>query len=223
MKTDNKLPVYTLTIENIDFDGIQGISIVEEPAIEEYFMKFSKVEKINFTETKSNEEKKIITGPALIPDKLIYRRVNGNKFNVKFERDVIEEIRNKFLINFKQKNINLNHAVNANNVSVVESWIIEDNKNDKANVLGFDLPKGTWMVSMKIDNDIVWESIKDGDLKGFSIEAWLTSNLVDEDFNKVEDVEAILSSIEDFIEKNEISKEEAEELQQYVKELNEIL
>jgi len=209
-----ELPLYTLTVENIDFDGIQGISIVDEPAIEEYFMKFSKQEKLNETEIIDfNEEKRIITGPALIPNKLIYRRdAFNNEFNVKFEKDVIEQIRNKFLINFKQKNINLNHGINANNISVVESWIIEKSEIDKAKVLGYNLPEGTWMISMKIDNDLVWDSIKAGEFKGFSIEAWLTSHLVIEDnpkkqeeiFEDVPDVHVILDLFDEII--TEITK-----------------
>ena len=204
-----ELPLYTLTLDNINFDGITGISIVDEPAIEEYFMKFSKE---NQTEINIiNEEKRIITGPALIPNKKIFRRVEGNEFNVMFEKDAIEHIRNNFLINFKQQNVNLQHGVNANDISVVESWIIRNSSNDAANEMGFNLPAGTWMVSMKVDNDLVWEAIKAGEFKGFSIEAWFTSNLIeekiktnDEDiFNDIPDVHVILNELEELINENE--------------------
>jgi hypothetical protein len=57
-------------------------------------------------------------------------------------------------------------------MSVIESWIIEDEKKDKSNLYGFNLPKGTWMISMKVNNDEIWNKVKAGEVKGFSIEGY---------------------------------------------------
>jgi len=171
-------PIYELNLENINFDGMKAISIVEFPAIEEDFMKFSKIEDIKLSEL--NTEKRIITGPALIPDKLIYRKDESRgKYYVKFSADTIVKLSENFLKKFKQQNINIEHEIEVNDVTVIESWIVKNSENDKSNELGFNIPTGTWMISMKIDNDVIWDKIKSGDLKGFSIEALLSNHLVE--------------------------------------------
>jgi hypothetical protein len=174
-------------------------------------MKFgtqSKRNKFNFGA--ANVEKRIVTGPALIPDKKIYRSdMWRGEYEVMFSAEAIEGIRNYFLSNFKQKDVTVDHAFNANNISVVESWVIEDAANDKANALGFkDLPKGTWMISMKVDNDDVWSAVKNNELRGFSIEAYLSQTLIEASvqqfdivIEEIEEIDQILKDIEDFIEK----------------------
>lgn len=173
----NELPKYELTIDDINYDGVTAISIVKFPALEENFMLFSK-EKCNFTISKSNIEKRIVTGPALIPDKEIYRfnYLTGEEYNVYFSKDTVNKIAENFLIQNKNSNITLEHQANINDVSVVESWIVNNSKNDKSNELGFKINDGTWMVSLKINNDEIWENIiKEGKVKGFSIEGWFTT------------------------------------------------
>ncbi len=181
MDKEDKLPVYELTMENLDYDSITAVSLVDFPAIEKDFMAFSKKSKGRFEFGKTDPEKKIITGAALIPDKLIYRfDMLRGEFEVFFSKDTIEKISQIFLKDHKQNSVTVQHENAVNNIYVFESWIIEDPKNDKANALGFEeLPAGTWMISMKVDNDDIWDQIKDGDIKGFSIEAYVSSVLTE--------------------------------------------
>ena len=77
-----------------------------------------------------------------------------------------------FLMKGNQNNSTLEHNIELKGMSVVESWIIEDEKRDKSRKYDFDLPVGTWMVSMKVNNDEVWNQVKAGEVKGFSIEGY---------------------------------------------------
>ena len=110
-------------------------------------------------------------GPALIPNKKIYRRSGEEEYYIFFSDDTVRKAAELFLSKGKQNNSTLEHEIELNGMSVVESWIIEDKEKDKSNLYGFDLPLGTWMVSMKVNNDEVWSSyVKTGKVKGFSIE-----------------------------------------------------
>lgn len=153
-------------------EGIDAIALVEFPAIEVDFQYFAS-EKSNVTFAKINEEKHIVTGPAMIPDKLIYRYdpQTNEEYDVWFSKDTVKKISEKYLIEGKQAATNIEHETPVENVTLVESWIVEDPKLDKAVALGYDVPVGTWMVSLKVNNDDVWnELVKQGEVKGFSIE-----------------------------------------------------
>ncbi len=228
MEENEKLPLYILGLDDLDFDGITAISLVDFPAIEENFIKLAKASKRNdYLFGKTDTLKHIVTGPALIPDKKIYRAdMFRGEFEVMFTSEGIEKIRDYFLQNFKQKDITVDHVINANNISIVESWIIEDKANDKANALGFDLPKGTWMVSMKIENGEVWDRIEDGELKGFSIEAYLSQTLIsaaikekelneisDEDEGDVEEVNKILDNLDAALNDPEVDIDEVKKIE----------
>jgi len=162
--------IIEVELEDLDFDGISKISLVDEPAIEEYFIKLSK--EIKLQEIKP--EKRMVTGAALVPDKEVYRNANGMEFYIVFREDTIRKAAELFMKQNRLNDTNLNHQLNVNNVTIVESWIIEDPEKDKAMALGMNLPKGTWMISMKIDNDKVWEMIKNDDIRGFSIEGFFS-------------------------------------------------
>ena len=120
----------------------------------------------------STDEKMIITGPAMTPNTLIPRRSeDGKNFHVYFTEETIEKISKKFFEFNKTNNTDVNHNgdVVIDN-TLLESWIVEDTEMDKSKLLGFDVPKGTWMVSYKINDQDTWQKIKDGSLNGFSIE-----------------------------------------------------
>ena len=150
---------------------VLGISLVDSPAIESDFLYFSEQKPIYF----ESNEKKIVCGPVIVPDKPIYRRIDNDEFYVTFGKDVTENLSQKFLKNGFQKNWTLGHERDTNGLSVVESWIKVDMEKDKSVALGLDanLPKGTWFVSCKVDNDDVWNSIKNGEFHGFSIESFV--------------------------------------------------
>ena len=119
----------------------------------------------------SSDDKMIITGPAMIPRQLIARRDEmGNLFHVYFSEETIEKIARKFLADNNTHNTDINHDNNVvHENTLLESWIVEDPEKDKAAALGFNVPKSTWMVSYKINDQKTWERIKAGELNGFSV------------------------------------------------------
>lgn len=134
---------------------VQAISLVDYPAIEEDFIALSKQLPIT-------TDKMELIGPVLIPDKLIYRRIEGREFYISFDAETIEQLANDYLANGFQYNFTLDHKAETNDVVVVQSWVtLEDG----------EYPKGTWMIKAKVNNEDLWQSIKSGEFKGFSIES----------------------------------------------------
>ena len=151
--------------------GVDAISIVEHPAIEEDFITLSKDYKFEFKEV--DNEKRILMGAAMIPEKPIYRRDGEEEYYVFFTKETIQRAAELYLTNGKQGNATLEHQAKLTGLTLVESWIIEDSQKDKSAAYGLEYPVGTWMVSMKVNNDDVWkEYVKEGRVKGFSIEGW---------------------------------------------------
>ncbi len=151
--------------------GIDAISIVEHPAIEEDFITLSKDYKFEFKEV--DDEKRVLMGAAMIPEKPIYRRDGDEEYYVFFTKETIRRASELYLINGKQSNATYEHQDKIDGLSLVESWIIEDSEKDKSRKYGLEYPVGTWMVSMKVNNDKIWdEYVKSGKVKGFSIEGW---------------------------------------------------
>lgn len=159
-------------------EGVDAISIVEDPAIEENFIYLSHGSK-PLTFAKVSEERRIIVGPALIPNMPIYRKNGEDEFYVYFTKDTVQRVAHKFIAEGRQGQATLDHAVRAGGVSVVESWVVEDETNDKLLAYGLKAPKGAWMVMMKIDNNAIWEDyIKTGKVKGFSIEGYFSEKKI---------------------------------------------
>lgn len=158
--------------EDAAVNGIDAISIVEHPAIESNFIALKdEKQQVKFAEV--DQDKRIIMGPALIPNKPIYRRDGDKEFYVYFSEKTIRRAAELFLMKGNQNNATLEHEVDLKGLSVVESWIVEDPELDKSKL--YDLPavKGQWMVTMKVENEDVWkEYIKSGAVQGFSIEGW---------------------------------------------------
>ena len=155
--------------------GIDAVSVVESPAIEENFVALSKHE-VELKEV--DKEKRILMGAALIPNKKIYR-VNAKKeeYYIYFSEDTVRQAMELFFKNGNQSNATYEHKDAVKGMTVVESWLIEDSEKDKSTLYGFSLPKGTWMISMKVDNDEVWNDVKAGKVKGFSIEGYFADKL----------------------------------------------
>lgn len=173
---NEEIEVFELFIdEDADMSGIEAISIVENPAIEEDFV-YLKSHKVKFASL--DNDKRLLIGPALIPDKKIIRLNEDNqKYYIYFSKDTVRKASELFLTRNKQNNSTLEHEVAINGLSVVESWIIEDAVKDKSRKYGMNLPIGTWMVSVKVNNDEIWqEYVKSGAVKGFSIEGFFTDN-----------------------------------------------
>lgn len=122
----------------------------------------------------SSEEKRILTSPVLLPEQNIYRSFDGKECNVFFSADTIEKLQQNFFKKHYQDYSTFEHKDLLEGVFFFESWIVTDSKNDKAFALGFDVPVGTWMMSMKVENQTIWdEYVKTGKITGFSIDSRL--------------------------------------------------
>ena len=163
------MDIVELFIDEEDAIGIEAISVVESPAIEEDFIALKNQE---FKLAEVDKEKRILMGAALIPNKPIYRRNEDNEYYIYFSRDTVRKASELFFINGNQNNSTLEHQVPLTGLSVVESWIVESEK-DKTRHYNMEVPIGTWMVSMKVLNDEIWNDyVKTGKVKGFSIEGY---------------------------------------------------
>ena len=158
--------------ENEEMVGIDAVSIVENPAIESDFITLASDE---IQLAKIDEEKKLLLGAALIPNKPIFRKRNDTMFYVYFSKDTVRRASELFFQNSNQNNATLEHQMSVKGLTVVESWIVEDTKMDKSAKYGLEMPEGTWMISMKVENDEVWtDYVKTGKVKGFSIEGFFS-------------------------------------------------
>lgn len=155
--------------------AIDAISLVTSPAIETDFVYFNKEN--NLTLAKIDEEKRMLVSPALIPYKQIYRyNADTDKhYYVYFTADTVRKSAEAFIKHHNTNNATIQHEYKVTGVSVIESWISESETKDKSNLYGYELPKGTWFVSMRIENDEVWQQIKSGELKGLSIEGYFVN------------------------------------------------
>lgn len=161
--------------ENDDVSGIEAVSIVENPAIEEDFVAL-KNQEFKFAEV--NKEKRILMGAALIPNKPIYRKNEDKEYYIYFSRDTVRKASELFFIKGNHNKSTLEHQVPLAGLVAVESWIVEDLEKDKSRAYGMEVPLGTWMLSMKVMNDDVWENyVKTGLVKGFSIEGYFADRL----------------------------------------------
>jgi hypothetical protein len=151
--------------------GVEALPWVER-TIEQY-ENMSSEEEMTFSVF--NAEQRLVVGPAMIPDKMIIRRneITGEIYYVYFTAETIKKLQQKFMQEKLLDKTNIEHGRKfLSGVDVVESWIVEDSKLDKQQVFGMDYPKGTWMISMKVNNDDTWDKVKDGKLKGFSVQGY---------------------------------------------------
>jgi hypothetical protein len=148
-----------------------------------------------------NAEQRIVVGPAMIPDKMIIRRneITGDIYYVYFTSETIKKLQQKFMMEKLLNKTNIEHSRKfLNNVDVVESWIIEDSQKDKQQVFGMDYPKGTWMISIKVNDDATWSKVKDGKLKGFSVQGYFLERAKFSSINNdlLEEIKQILKEVE---------------------------
>jgi len=168
--------IIELILDEEDLDaGVEAISIVESPAIESDFVAL-KNQEIKLAEV--DKEKKILMGALLIPDKPIYRNGSEGEYYIFFSKDTIVKASQMFLQNGNQSRSTLEHAQALNGLTLVESWIVEDKAKDKTALYGLDVPVGTWMGSVKVNNKDVWnEYVKTNKVKGFSIEGYFADKM----------------------------------------------
>lgn len=167
----SELETIELFIDDLEDTGIDAISLVEYPAIEENFVALSK-QKIEM-KTMDND-KRLVLGLALVPNKPIYRNNKGYEYNITFSEQTVRKAAEKYLKSLKIHNTTVEHEMEVGGVFLTESWIVEDTKRDKTALYGLQAPVGSWVVSMRIENDEVWEKVKAGEYLGFSIEGVFT-------------------------------------------------
>lgn len=168
-----------------DSDGIDAISMVDRPAIEENFIALSE-ELVTLAEV--SEEKRLLMGAALIPNRKIYRKDDktGEEYYIFFSEKTVRQASELFFINANQSEATIQHQrEKVKGMTVVESWIIEDKEMDKSKKYGLDLPVGTWMISMKCHNEDVYAKAKKGEIKGFSIEGYFADREEQELLNEI--------------------------------------
>jgi len=155
--------------------GIEAISIVESPAIESDFVAL-KTEEIKLAEI--DKEKRILLGALLIPNKPIYRKGDEGEYYIFFSKDTIAKASQLYLRNGYQNNSTLEHNENLKGLTLVESWLVEDEVQDKSRKYGLNVPVGTWMGAVKVNNDEIWnEYVKTNKVKGFSIEGYFADKM----------------------------------------------
>ena len=178
--------------------GIDAISIVENPAIEANFLAL-KSDEIKLAEV--SKDKKILMGALLIPNKPIFRTGAEGDYYIYFSRDTVEKASQLYLKNGNQNNSTLEHQHELNGLTLVESWIVEDAEYDKSRKYGLNVPVGTWMGSIKVNNDDVWNDyVKTGKVKGFSIEGYFVDKMQNKPDMAEQKAQKLLSKIKNIIE-----------------------
>lgn len=162
--------LYEMIVDDELVEGVFAMSLVDEPAIEVDFTLLSKNDKFRIDlnlEKNIDTTRHVVMGPMLIPDKVIPRK----NYDIIFSKDTIRRISENFMIQGKKDNVTIQHKVNVNKIYLIESWIVEDTEKDKSANYGYKLPVGTWCGTYKVNDDNLWnEFIKNGILKGFSLE-----------------------------------------------------
>lgn len=180
----NKIKHYAVTFDS----DVYAISLVDEPAIEENFIYLSKDKQEQIFLEK--EDKHLIVGAVLVPNKPIYRNNGKEEFYIQFSKETIEHLAYEYLMNGRMYSVTTDHKDIADDICLVESWI-KTSENDKSNDYGMNLPIGTWIAAMKVENEEVWQRVKQGELKGFSIESFVNLdeiNLKKQNTNMTEEV-----------------------------------
>ena len=174
-----KKKIYKVGIDSETY----AISLVESPAIEETLVALEEQKPIKVQ--LADEEKYMVYSAVLVPDKPIYRRNDdGDEFYIEFTKESIEKMAQEYLMNYRQNEITLDHETMANDITLVESWIKTDMYKDKSVAIGLseDLPIGTWIAGLKVNQIDAWNRIKNGELRGFSVESMISL----EEFSKQE-------------------------------------
>ena len=166
MLKDNMEELFELILDG-DEDGVFANSLVAAGAIERDFVYFSN--EVLFAEV--SDEKRLVAGPMLIPNKKILRMTeDGERYYVYFSEHTIEDVARKFMKNGFGREVTLEHGDKTSGVYLTELWLVEQPLKDKSNLYGFTLPKGTLFAVYKVENEEVWQKVKDGTFNGYSIE-----------------------------------------------------
>ena len=184
--------------EKDELSGVDAISVVESPAIESNFVAL-KSEEIKLAQV--DTEKRILMGPVLIPEKPIYRRDGDYEYYIYFSKDTVNKASQLFFKKGNQNNWTLEHEKNIKGLTVVESWIVEDTQKDKSSIYNLSVPIGTWMASVKVEDDTIWNDfVKTGKVKGFSLEGFFADKYDKKELSKqITEEEIIIEKIKQLL------------------------
>jgi len=180
------------------------------PAIEEDFITLNKDVEYKLAEV--DDEKRILLGALLIPNKPILRMAEDGEYYIYFSKNTVRKASELYLMEGNQNNATLEHQMQLKGLSLVESWIVEDQEKDKTAFYGLKYPVGTWVGSVKVTSDKVWqEFVKTGAVKGFSIEGYFQdkSQSKETGLAAIEESEAeyLLSNLKDIVNGLEVTLE----------------
>lgn len=166
-----QLPIYRCVIEDqLDSDlQVEFVSFVDKPAIDKNFLAFKTQLRFDV-----NDEKRIVSGPAMLADMLLYRNDPGGlgEYYTTFDKSSILAIVQKFFKKGFVQNFNLMHdaGTSTKGVTIFESFITDEARGVHP-MKGFeDAKEGSWFISAKVEDDTVWQKVKNGEVKGFSVE-----------------------------------------------------
>lgn len=199
----NIFEIIELIISEDMMSGVQAISLVTEGAIERDFMHFNKEHVVKLAI--QNEEKRMVMGPILVPNKMILRAYEEagkapEYFYVHFSPETVRKTAQRFMELGNQKKATYQHAMDIDGVTFVETWVKDFPKDDKSTGYGYgDMPVGTWFGIARIDNDDVWKDVKAGKINGFSIEGHFADSILKQsilepelDIEKEEDINILI-------------------------------
>ena len=173
--------------------GVNAVSVVEDPAIESNFITLKEDNKIELAEV--SKERRILLGAALIPNKPILRIENGKEYYIFFSKETIAKVALMFAKNKYSDQVTEEHEKPVKGMTIFESWLTEDKEKDKSAFYGLDVPVGTWCISMKADNDDIYNLAKQGKIKGFSIEGYFSDKVEKKELSREDEEVKILSEI----------------------------
>lgn len=165
------------------FEGIYGVSLVGQAANGHKWVMLSNQTKAKIELKTGDRDRQLLVSPVLVPEQEIFRDWTADGCTIQFNSETIEKASHDFIKNGYQNKSTIDHDGNfINGVSIVETWIVEDPAMDKSKTFGFDVPKGTWMSIMKVDDSNLWNNyIKTGELTGFSIDSYFGIEKIYED------------------------------------------
>ena len=194
---DELYPVYEIVCDDSEKTGIRMVSIVADPAIELMGVCFNEQGATKDYQFKAQIDKQIIMGPAMVPNQKILRKdETGNKYYNIFRADTIVQLVQKFNSQGTNRRINVDHTNRVVDAYIMEDWIVEDPYYDKSRLYGFNVPVGTWMVSIKIEDEKFWkDEVKELGKFGFSIEGVLGEKPMD--YSKVFTSNDVIDNLSD--------------------------
>ena len=205
-------------------EGVFAISLVNSPATKETFIALSDQEKTENREIKfttASEDEQILIGLVLEPNQKIYRNDGDEEYTVEFKEDTIKKLAYNFFKQDFHKNSTYEHDQDQKikGITFVESWLVRNPKKDVSNEYGLEYPKGSWLATMKVDDEKVWNDyVKTGKVKGFSIDGLVQLKEIKNKKRKKNKVymadNKILSGINEILKKLNLKSESPEPVEE---------